>query len=139
MLDNYRFRQCAALPFQDVAAGRRFLLITSLDTRRWIIPKGNTEPGLTIRASAALEAYEEAGVRGKLHHASLGSYAYYKEIGDEELLHHVKVFPLQVTEKLTDYPHVGKRKRKWMDAVKAAESVDETDLKQMILKFAGKL
>ena len=136
MLGLPRFRQCAAMPFQDGTAGRRFLLITSLDTKRWIIPKGNIEPGLSARESAELEAFEEAGVTGKLHHASVGSYAYRKEVGDEELLHHVKVFPLEVSQELKDYPHSQKRKRMWVAGDKAADLVDEMDLKKMILKFS---
>lgn len=136
MLALLRFRQCAALPFQEGKAGRRFLLITSLDTKRWIIPKGNVEPGLTARESAELEAFEEAGVTGKLHYASVGSYTYHKEVGDEALLHRVKVFPLEVKQELKDYPHFQKRERMWMGGDKAAELVDEPDLKKMILRFS---
>jgi uncharacterized protein len=131
-----RFRQCAALPFQDVASRRRVLLITSLGTRRWILPKGNIEPGLTVRESAEFEAFEEAGVMGTLHHASLGSYTYEKTDGDEETLHHVKVFPFEVTQVLDEYPHHTKREREWMDPADAVEAVDEPDLKELITRFA---
>lgn len=38
------------------------LLITSLNTRRWILPKGWLMPDMTLAGSAAREAFEEAGV-----------------------------------------------------------------------------
>ena len=41
----------------------RVLLMTSRDTGRWIIPKGNIKPGATPCEVALKEAYEEAGVR----------------------------------------------------------------------------
>ena len=50
------------------------LLVTSLRTRRWILPKGWPHPGLSLPESAAREAQEEAGVIGVADTASLGSY-----------------------------------------------------------------
>jgi 8-oxo-dGTP pyrophosphatase MutT (NUDIX family) len=58
------------------------LLITSLSSRRWILPKGWPMDGLTLAQSAAREAYEEAGVSGEIADASLGSYHYLKERKD---------------------------------------------------------
>ncbi|NKB43704.1 MAG: NUDIX domain-containing protein [Alphaproteobacteria bacterium] len=132
-----RFRQCAALPFQDKASLRRVLLITSLGTRRWILPKGNIEPGLTVRESTEFEAFEEAGVMGTLHSDSIGSYTYEKFNDDEDILHHVKVFPLEVEKVLDEYPHHTKRERQWMEPVDAIEAVDEPELKDLIAKFAA--
>jgi len=136
MLRIPRFRQCAALPFQDIASCRRVMLITSLGTKRWILPKGNIEPGLTVRESTEFEAFEEAGVMGSLHANSIGSYTYEKVGEDEDLLHHVKVFPLKVTKVLDEYPHQVKRERQWMDPTEAIEAVDEPELKELIGKFA---
>lgn len=136
MLRIPRFRQCAALPFQGIASRQRVMLITSLGTKRWILPKGNIEPGLTVRESTEFEAFEEAGVMGALHSDSIGSYTYEKTDGDEDILHHVKVFPLEVTKVLEEYPHHVKRERQWMDPAEAIEAVDEPELKELIGKFA---
>jgi 8-oxo-dGTP pyrophosphatase MutT (NUDIX family) len=42
------------------------LLMTSRDTGRWIIPKGNIDAGATPAKAAEKEAYEEAGVKGTI-------------------------------------------------------------------------
>jgi len=136
MLRIPKFRQVAALPFRDEAAMRRVMLITSLGTRRWILPKGNIEPGLTAPESAEFEAFEEAGVVGRLASSSFGTYSYDKIGEDEEaILHHVRVYPLKVQQTLEAFPEQEKRERKWMDPDEAIEAVDEPSLKELIAKF----
>eukprot|EP01041_Mallomonas_annulata_P039872 gene39872-biopygen31591 len=57
--------QYAALPWRRRAdGGVDVLLITSRDTRRWVIPKGWPIKMLKPGPSAAQEAFEEAGVLG---------------------------------------------------------------------------
>jgi 8-oxo-dGTP pyrophosphatase MutT (NUDIX family) len=77
-----QMRQIAALPYRlesdTDSAGIRVLLVTSRGTGRWVIPKGNIDAGLSPHAAAALEAQEEAGVRGALCPIALGSYRYRK-------------------------------------------------------------
>lgn len=41
---------------------------------RWTFPKGSTEPGLTHAQAAALEAFEEAGVHGRIEEAAFARY-----------------------------------------------------------------
>src|SRR5215813_8513632 len=41
---------------------------------RWTFPKGSAEPGLTHAQAAALEAYEEAGVHGRMEEESFARY-----------------------------------------------------------------
>lgn len=41
---------------------------------RWTFPKGSAEPGLTHAQAAALEAFEEAGVHGRMEEASFTRY-----------------------------------------------------------------
>lgn len=58
-------RQVAALPWRIGASGREVLMITSRETRRWVIPKGGRMAGKTDPQAAAVEAMEEAGVQGR--------------------------------------------------------------------------
>ena len=57
-------RQVAALPWRPTDEGRQILMITSRETRRWVIPKGGRMAGKTDAEAAAVEAMEEAGVQG---------------------------------------------------------------------------
>src|ERR1700755_1994635 len=69
--------QFAALPFQIAPDGLRVLLLTSRETRRWIIPKGWPIRGMKPREVAAREAFEEAGLVGRVAgKRSIGSYNY---------------------------------------------------------------
>ena len=43
------------------------LLVTSRRKSRWIIPGGVIEPNVSARKSAAMEALDEAGIRGDVH------------------------------------------------------------------------
>ena len=111
------------------------LLITSTGTGRWIIPKGHIEPGLTACESAEAEALEEAGIVGTMHPKSIGSYVYTKrpERGGDRC--RVRVFAMEVTRILEDYPEAGMRKRRWMTVEKAVKAVHEPDLKLLIDRF----
>src|SRR5437867_8741378 len=63
--------QYAALPYRLSGRSREVMLVTSRETRRWIIPKGWPKKGKSPHHSAAREAFEEAGVVGALPGARL--------------------------------------------------------------------
>jgi 8-oxo-dGTP pyrophosphatase MutT (NUDIX family) len=67
-----RCEQVAAICFR-VRGDIEFLLVQT-GKGRWIFPKGGAEPGLTHAQAAALEAFEEAGVHGRMEEASFTSY-----------------------------------------------------------------
>jgi 8-oxo-dGTP pyrophosphatase MutT (NUDIX family) len=58
--------QYGALPYRETKSGVEILLVTSRGTRRWIIPKGWPQSGTPPHRAAAQEAFEEAGVVGKI-------------------------------------------------------------------------
>jgi ADP-ribose pyrophosphatase YjhB (NUDIX family) len=60
-----------------------FLLVRTRGGR-WIFPKGNAEPGLTHAQAAALEAFEEAGVHGRMEEACFSRYSRRKESNSSE-------------------------------------------------------
>jgi 8-oxo-dGTP pyrophosphatase MutT (NUDIX family) len=55
-----------------------FLLVQTR-SGRWTFPKGSVEPGLTHAQAAALEAFEEAGVHGRMEEASFTRYVHHKQ------------------------------------------------------------
>lgn len=68
-----RCEQVAAVCFRVRGVDIEFLLVQT-GKGRWIFPKGGAEPGLTHAQAAALEAFEEAGVHGRMEEASFTRY-----------------------------------------------------------------
>ncbi len=71
-----KLRECeqvAAVCFRIRGGAIEFLLVRTRGGR-WIFPKGNAEPALTHAQAAALEAFEEAGVHGRMEEACFIRY-----------------------------------------------------------------
>jgi uncharacterized protein Yka (UPF0111/DUF47 family)/8-oxo-dGTP pyrophosphatase MutT (NUDIX family) len=143
-IDRHRgsliIRQIAALPYRTdgttIDAPIRVLLVTSRETRRWVIPKGNPMTGVVPHSAAAREAEEEAGVSGLVCPTPLGSYRYRKKRGNgASLMVDVDVFPLAVQSEFDTWKEQSQRERRWFLLPDAAEAVDEEDLRDLIRSF----
>jgi uncharacterized protein len=130
-------RQIAALPYRIEQDGKmRVLLITSRDTRRWVLPKGNPIRGLRSHEAAAREAFEEAGVSGIACPAPLGSYRYLKRRRSGRMRPTtVALYPLAVTGQAEAWPEQDERETRWFELAHAAAAVDEPDLGLLIARF----
>ncbi len=117
-------RQAAAIPLR----GEQVCLVTSRSGRRWVVPKGNLEPGKTAGEIALQEAWEEAGLTGRLQPEPVGSYVYEKA----GFTCHVTVFVMQVTGVADDWPERGTRDRRWLNPEQAIDRIDEHCLREMI-------
>lgn len=129
--------QFAALPWRRGDSGEiEILLITSRETRRWVIPKGWPIKGKSSAKSAAQEAFEEAGVRGKVSKRPVGGYAYDKRLKNGRLQHiRVAVFGLAVESEAEAYPELGQREKFWANPAEAARRVDEPELMVLLATF----
>jgi predicted phosphate transport protein (TIGR00153 family) len=125
------------LPYRiDNEGAVRVLLITSRDTRRWVVPKGNLIRGLAGHEAAAHEAFEEAGVSGIPCPTPLGFYDYDKRRRNGSVKRAtVAVFPLAVTGQADDWPEQDERDSKWFTLSAAAAAVDEPALSRLIGGF----
>lgn len=129
--------QYGALCWRLRGGKARVLLVTSRDTGRWIIPKGWPMKTRDAAAAAANEAWEEAGVQGRIKAESLGFYTYLKTRPDADAVTcAVEVFPLRVDRLERRYPERAERRRKWFAPEKAARKVNEPELRALILAFA---
>jgi 8-oxo-dGTP pyrophosphatase MutT (NUDIX family) len=117
-------RQAAALPVRNGL----ICLVSSRSGRRWVIPKGNLEPGKSSGEIALQEAWEEAGVVGILQPDPVGSY-FYEKAG---LVWHVTAFLLQVTEAAEDWPERGLRERCWLSHAESLLRVEEPGLRELL-------
>lgn len=132
-------RQYAALPYRITDGKLEVLLVTSRDTRRWVIPKGWPKKHMSPHKLAMLEAYEEAGLRGKISKDAIGVFHYTKRLAPKpDVICHVSVFPLQVGTELSKWPEKGQRERVWMSPQEAAERVQEPELATILTSFKPK-
>ena len=125
------YDQSAVIPFQLKKNKVRILLITSLNTKKWIFPKGIIEENMSAPEAARNEAIEEAGVDGEVFDILLGEYSYNKWGGTCR----VKVFPLHVTKTFDQWPESSIRKRQWVSLKKAIDLVKNRDLKKLLKNF----
>ena len=135
-----QIRQVAALPYRTDGRGARatlsILLITSRQTGRWVVPKGNLMVGKAPHEAAAIEAEEEAGVRGTISPISIGSFHYTKLlVGGGSVVAEVELFPLAVIKTQSTWIEQHQRKRRWFSIAQAATAVDEVELGELIHRF----
>jgi len=121
----------AALCHQGEGRQRKYLLITSRDTGRWIIPKGWPIRGLNSPETALQEAWEEAGVaNAQVGSDPIGSFDYDKRRKKGcEVPVTALVYSVAVNDLAEDYPEACERERKWVSAEAAADLVNEAELK----------
>ena len=128
-------RQVAALPVRRNPDGSLdVLLVTSRETRHWVIPKGWPWPEREDHLAAAEEAREEAGVLGLVLSGSIGSYTYCKRHPDGPIPVRVHVYLLEVSEELASWPERDQRDRAWFELSDAATKVDEPELRDLLLQ-----
>lgn len=120
-------RQAGAITYRVADGHAQILLVTSLDTRRWIIPKGNIEKGSTPAQAAACEVAEEAGIEGEIIGTTpLGLYNYLKRLkSGEGQPTTVEVYLLRTIRQLFDWPEKGRRDLLWLPVMEAIERIQE--------------
>ncbi len=127
-------RQVAALPLRKKGRTVEILLISSRETKRWVIPKGWPMQGRTDDQAAQQEAFEEAGVQGRIGTTPIGSFAYNKRKKSGKLQPcDVTVYAMTVEKLLRNWPEKAERKRRWFKAIEASELVHEEGLRAIIL------
>jgi 8-oxo-dGTP pyrophosphatase MutT (NUDIX family) len=134
--------QAAAACFRLIEGKRKadrgqVLLVTSR-TGEWAIPKGRIDPGFTAPEAAANEAWEEAGVSGRIAGDSLGSFEYLKVggwAGRRAVRCRVHVFPLLVDDVQDQWLEIEFRKRRWVDSGDAAREVAQPGLARVLAGF----
>ena len=126
--------QSGVIPYQIRDGKITVLLITSRKRKRWVIPKGIIEPNMTAQDSAEQEAWEEAGVIGKVLPNLIGSYTYRKWGG----ICRVKVFLLRVERLQSDWLE-NYRERQWLSIPEAVERVQEMELKEILMNLSKTL
>jgi 8-oxo-dGTP pyrophosphatase MutT (NUDIX family) len=132
-------RQVGALCWRKKGKARdvQILLVTSRETKRWVIPKGWIMADLTDWNAARREAFEEAGAAGRMSKSMLGFYHYDKRMKHGVVFPaRVDVYSLEVNELHKSWPERNERRREWFSVEDAAKHVAEPELKHLISHFA---
>jgi 8-oxo-dGTP pyrophosphatase MutT (NUDIX family) len=117
--------QVAAICYRLGKRGIEFLLVRTRG-RRWTFPKGSVESGLTHAQAAALEAFEEAGVHGRIEEAAFARYVRVKPGYDRSSANIEIIINAHLCEvsRLTT-PEEKDRKPTWFSAEKAKRRLRE--------------
>lgn len=128
--------QFGAICYRITNSKVQILLVTTRRSGRWIVPKGWPMNEQTPGTAAAVEAWEEAGVEGKVKETCVGLYSYTKDPETQDPLPCiVALYPLKVKKLAKDYPERKERKRKWVSPKKAASMVKEPELAAVLKRF----
>jgi len=123
--------QVAAVCFRIRKGEIEFLLVQTRGSgRRWTFPKGGVEPGLTHAQAAALEAFEEAGVHGRIEEASFAHYVRREEDGRRRSDSRSRGKQERVSAHLCEVlrlsqPQEANRNRTWFSVEKAKRRLQE--------------
>jgi 8-oxo-dGTP pyrophosphatase MutT (NUDIX family) len=105
-----RLHQAAVIPVCRNETGDLVMcLIRRREAATWGIPKGFLDPGDSPGDAALREAYEEAGIGGRLIGDPVGTYDYHKR-GSR---YTVAVFLMEVLQEETAWPERRLREREW--------------------------
>ncbi|MCC0020734.1 MAG: NUDIX hydrolase [Nitratireductor sp.] len=125
--------QVAALCYRKGSSGPEVLLVTTRDTRRWIIPKGWPMTRRSARKTAEIEAYEEAGIVGKAAREPIGKFHSHKGMGEGlKLPTEVLVFPVKVKSVKRKYPERDERDLIWLPLESAIRQTNEDGLRALL-------
>lgn len=129
--------QVAALPWRKMrpapglALRHEVLLITSRRHGRWILPKGWPIRRRNWPEAAAIEAWQEAGVLGRIGTVPLGWFQCekrFRALPEVRVPVIVTVYPLRVSEVATDWKEKHQRRRRWVPMRSAADLVTNGQL-----------
>ena len=101
--------QAAAIAVRRKGQALEVCLIRKKKSKHWGIPKGIVDPGDTHEQTALNEAWEEAGLKGRLLGDAIGTYEYEKWYTTFV----VAVYVMEVLEQHAEWQEAGIRERRW--------------------------
>ena len=115
--------QVAAVCYRICDGAIEFLLVRTR-RGRWTFPKGGLEPGLTHAQVAALEAFEEAGVHGRMEAARFARYTHRKSSDNGSAATRVVYAHLCEVLRL-EPPQEANRNPTWFSAAEAKQRLQQ--------------
>lgn len=127
--------QVAAVCYRIRGLSLEFLLVNT-SAGKWTFPKGRIEPSLSGSESAAREALEEAGARGRIEEAHFGWYIDTKRaLGHDNQTREIVVAAYMFEVRSTVSPEEGDRNPTWFTPQQAKKRLGE----RRAPKYSGQL
>ena len=128
--------QVAALCYRRRKKNIEILLVKSLGRGNWILPKGWPMEDRSLAKTAAAEAFEEAGAKGKIKKKPVGKYRYTKSRKNGDLIEcHAVAYEMEVSDIKKKFPESEIRTARWFLKEKAANNVAFKQLRKLIEEF----
>ena len=121
-------KQAAVIPFRGTGKKLEICLIRRKGSKKWGIPKGFVERGDTSKDAALKEAFEEAGLKGRLVGDAVGNYEYQKW----GTMLDVTVYLMEVREEDEDWDEADVRDRRWTSFEDAADLLERHPVQSLI-------
>ncbi|TYC65963.1 NUDIX hydrolase [Stappia sp. BW2] len=128
--------QIAALCHRLRDGQREVLLVTTKSTNRWILPKGWPILSHNAHHTAAVEAFEEAGVIGTAQKKPFASFQSHKGgEGGLRLKTEVLVFLVDVESTTSSFPDKEARDVRWLPIQEAVRLASDPGLAKVLRKL----
>jgi 8-oxo-dGTP pyrophosphatase MutT (NUDIX family) len=137
--DGKPILEAAALAWRRRKDGElSILLVSKRRSGKWGIPKGRLDGNLTFGEVAAKEAFEEAGIKGRMSPASIGMFRAKKRTPSRQhsQVIEVWVYLMEVTKCLREWPEKGQREIRWVSCETAAQQLREPMLADICHRLA---
>jgi 8-oxo-dGTP pyrophosphatase MutT (NUDIX family) len=138
LLDGNPILESGALACRYLKNGELLILLVSKRrSGKWGIPKGRVNGRLTFGQVAA-EAFEEAGIKGRVSANSIGMFRVEKRTPSRQHSHvvEVRVYLMEVTKFFRHWPEKGKREIRWVSRETAAHQLREPTLAHLCYHLA---
>jgi len=132
-------KKVGVIPYKIIDGKISILMVTSMGTGRWVLPKGKLKKLERHKKGCLREAFEEAGVKGEI----LTDFPMTIVIASNEqdktgqiiLKTPVIFYPMQVKKDFKIWPEKKQRRRKWISLDKALDKIKSKDISSVLKNF----